>query len=96
MDLYWSNCWSNGSVASVFHLNVENASNWLQRNQSRSTAAANDSEDLSDIDDAEVCNISFFKIAIGAQSSEWCKQKGNEAGLIPIKELGCATWLKEL
>lgn len=41
-------------VASVFHLNVENASNWLQRNQSRSTAAANDSEDLSDIDDAEI------------------------------------------
>ncbi|XP_011026777.1 PREDICTED: uncharacterized protein LOC105127248 isoform X5 [Populus euphratica] len=41
-------------VASVFHLNVENASNWLQRNQSRSTAAPNDSEDLSDIDDAEI------------------------------------------
>ncbi|XP_011026774.1 PREDICTED: uncharacterized protein LOC105127248 isoform X2 [Populus euphratica] len=42
------------SKASVFHLNVENASNWLQRNQSRSTAAPNDSEDLSDIDDAEI------------------------------------------
>ncbi|KAF9689159.1 hypothetical protein SADUNF_Sadunf01G0062600 [Salix dunnii] len=41
-------------VTSVFHLNMENASNWLQRNQSRSTAAGNDSEDLSDIDDHEI------------------------------------------
>ncbi|CAK7335849.1 unnamed protein product [Dovyalis caffra] len=41
-------------VASGCHQNMEKATNWLVGRQSRSTAVAHDSEDLSDIDDAEI------------------------------------------